>query len=119
MHVEMPDRAVARVDGVERLLQLLPIEPPAALDTGVEARHRERPGQQRPAIVGAVAEQTDAERGLRPGIERLRPDPLEQRWIDVVEPPVGIDVGAGKPRRSEERRGGKEWVSTGRLWWSP
>src|SRR3546814_461233 len=57
--VDVPDRAMARVQGVERLLQLLPIGPPAALDTGAEARHRERPGQQRPAVVGAVAEQAD------------------------------------------------------------
>src|SRR3546814_15663164 len=93
----MPARAVARVQCVERLLQLLPIGPPAALDTGVEPRHRERPGQQRTAIVGAVAEAPAAERGLRPGLEGLRADALAQRRIDDLEPPPGMEVGAGSP----------------------
>src|SRR3546814_5298964 len=47
-------------------------------------------------------------------VQRLRPGAGEQRGVDVVEPPVGVDVGAGKPRRQQgcpfQRRRAEEVV---------
>src|SRR3546814_15364005 len=46
-------------------------------------------------------------------------------WMDrneaLIEPPPGVEGDAPwwDHRRSEERRGGKEWVSRGRSRWGP
>src|SRR3546814_14581853 len=77
-------------------------------------------GQQRELMGGVDA--VDVERRIGLGIaERLRPGQ------DIGEVPAGFphrgeDVVAGAvqdPVRSEERRVGKEFVSTCRSWWSP
>src|SRR3546814_16642093 len=78
MCVDMPDGAVAGVQGVERLEQRVVIGAPAALDARAQSGHRQRAGQQRVAVVGAVAEQADAEGGLRARTQRFGPGSVEQ-----------------------------------------
>src|SRR3546814_10480094 len=53
---------------------------------------------------------------------------LEEHMLGAAQPDAlgpelarraGVGRGLGIGARSEERRGGKEWVSTGRFRWSP
>src|SRR3546814_12763997 len=68
-----------------------------------------------PAVTGFGRVGGDAE-GDEPAVVDQR-----QRGVDraVEGGDIGDDVIRGHDERSEERRVGKEWVSTCRSWWSP